>query len=365
MKTTITLTIIALLLLAACAAPEVKEAKPYKFGAVLSLTGPQAFYGEFSKAGIELAIEDLNKAGGINGRPVQVIYEDSGSEKAKATTGAQKLINIDNVDALFTSTTTMAGAVGPVAEDNQVPLIYGSATDFTVNKTYIFKDYPNAYDECALLMKEAQKQGHTKIALFGMNAEFLHVCKKGAETVSSFASAEMYTAGEKDFKTQLIKIQNSGSTALMILTFSNDCLNTYKQMRELGMKPQLYLAFQAFGCGTPENTNAYPELFEKAIGAEVAIDLESTDPEFVAFKKRLEEKGWTAQIIGSAVMYDGVMEMAKAFQGCENVECITANLRNLNNYKGVSGIISYNGDNVVEREIMLTHYENGKWRKVQ
>ena len=59
------------------------------------------------------------------------------------------------------------------------------------------------------------------------------------------------------------------------------------------------------------------------------------------------------------------MEMAKAFQNCENVECVTSNLRNLNNYKGVSGIISYNGDNVVEREIMLTKYENGKWRKVQ
>ncbi len=352
-----------MLLLAACVQTE--EVKPYKFGAVLSLTGPQAFYGEFSKAGIELAIEDLNKAGGINGRPVQIIYEDSVSDKAKATTGVQKLINIDDVDALFTSTTPMAGAVGPVAEEYKVPLIYGSATDFTVNKTYVFKDYPNAYDECALLMKEALKNGHTKIALFGMNAEFLHVCKKGAETVGSFAIAEMYTAGEKDFKTQLIKVQNSGSTALLILTFSNDCLNTYKQMRELGMKPQLYLAFQAFGCGTTENTKAYPELFDKAIGAEVAIDLDSTDPEFVALKKRLEEHGWTSQIIGSTIMYDGVMEMAKAFQNCENVECVTSNLRNLNNYKGVSGIISYNGDNVVEREIMLTKYENGKWRKVQ
>ena len=358
---TITFIIAALLLLAACAQTE--EVKPYKFGAVLSLTGPQAFYGEFSKAGIELAIEDLNKAGGINGRPVQIIYEDSVSEKAKATTGAQKLVNVDNVDALLTSTTTMAGAVAPVAEDNQVPMIYGSATDFTINKTYVFKDYPSAYDECALLMKEALKQGHSKIALFGMNAEFLHVCKNGAETVGKLAIVETYNSGDKDFKTQLAKVQNSGSTALMILTFSNDCLNTYKQMRELGMKPQLYLAFQAFGCGTPENTKVYPELFDKAIGAEVAIDLNGTDPEFVAFKKRLEEKGWTAQIIGSAVMYDGVMEMAKAMQGCTDNLCIANNLRNLNNYKGVSGTISYNGDNVVEREIMFTKWVNGKWVK--
>ncbi len=363
MKTSIILTILALLLLAACV--QVEEAEPYKFGAVLSLTGPQAFYGEFSKAGIELAIEDLNKAGGINGRPVQIIYEDSGSEKARAATSAQKLINVDNVNALFTTTTPMAGAVGPIAEDSKVPMLYGSATDFTINKTYVFKDYPNAYDECALLMKRALKDGHAKIALFGMDAEFLHVCEKGAKTVGEFSIVQTYTAGDKDFKTQLAKIQSSGSTALMILTFSNDCLNTYKQMRELGINPQLYLAFQAFGCGTPENTNVYPELFDRAIGAEVAIDLDSTDPEFVAFKKRLEEKGWTSQIIGSAVMYDGVMEMAKAMQGCTDNLCIANNLRNLNNLKGVSGTISYNGDNVVEREIMLTTYENGKWRKVQ
>jgi len=259
----------------------------------------------------------------------------------------------------------MGGALAPVAEENKVPFIYGSSTDFTQNKTYVFKDYPNAYDECILLMREAQKQGNKKIALFGMDAEFLHACRKGAETVGSFAITEMYSSGDKDFKTQLAKIENSGSTAMIFLTFSNDCLTTYKQMRELGMNVQIFLPFQAFGCGTDENTKAYPDLLENAYGAEVAIELNSTNPAFVEFKKRLEERGWTAQIIGSAVMYDGVMEMAKAMEGCGDNDCIVNNLRNLNNFKGISGMISYNGDNSVEREIMLTHFENNKWRKIQ
>jgi branched-chain amino acid transport system substrate-binding protein len=357
MKTTIILTILALLL-AACV--QVEEEKPYKFGAVLSLTGPQAFYGEFAKGGIELAVEDLNKAGGINGRPVQIIYEDTASDKTKAVTAAQKLIDIDAVDALFSITTPVSGVVAPVAEAGKTPLIYGSATNsFAINKSYVFKDYPDASDECELLMKEAMKK-HEKIAMFGTNAEFTQLCKQGAERVGKLEIYETYAPGETDFKTQLTKIQNSGSTALILLAFSNDCKVGYKQLAELGLKQQLYLPFQAFGCGSPEVTKEYGHLMTNAIGAEITLDEDSTDPAFVDFKKRLEERGWTAQIRGSAIMYDGIMEMAKAYEGCDDKDCAARNLRNLK-YQGISGTVSYGGDTIVERDFVLTKFENGKW----
>ncbi len=364
MKTPITLTILALLLLAACSTT--KSAEPYKFGAVLPLTGPTAFYGDFGKAGMELAVEDLNNAGGINGKPVQVIYEDSAGDKARAATGAQKLIDVDSVDALFTITTAMSGVVAPVAEANKVPLIYGSATNsFAINKTYVFKDYPDASDECALLMKQALKDGHKKIAMFGSDSEFTQLCKQGLERIGSVSAFEKYNPGETDFRTHFTKIKNSGSTALVLLTVTNDCPNAYKQIRELGIKVQLYLPFQAFGCGTDENTKAFSDLMTNAYGAEIALEEDSADPAFVALKKRLEEKGWTSQIRGSAVMYDSIMEMAKAYEGCQDNLCVTNNLRALNNYKGVSGMVSYNGDQIVEREIMLVKFTNGKWRKIQ
>jgi len=358
------LAILAMLLLAACSIGQTTTETQYKFGAVLPLTGTNAFYGEFARAGLELAIEDINNAGGINGRPVRMIYEDSGGDRARATTAAQKLVDIDAVDALFTITTPMGGAVAPVAEAAKVPFIYGSATNsFAENKTYVFKDYPDASDECEMLMEQAMKE-HEKIAMFGTDAEFTRLCKQGAERVGKLTLFETYPPGESDFKTQLTKIKNSESTALLVLAFSNDCKHSFKQLRELGVQTQLYLPFQAFGCGSPDNTKESADLLANAYGAEIALDENSTDPAFVAFKKRLEEHGWTTQIRGSAVMYDSVMSMAKAHQGCTDKACVANNLRNLNNYQGISGTISYNGKQTVTREFWLTHFD-GTWRKAQ
>ncbi len=357
--------IIAILVLFLAACVQIEETKPFKLGAPLPLTGSNAFYGDFTKYGIELAVEDINKAGGINGRTVQVIYEDTAGDKTKATTAAQKLIHIDGVDALITSTTPMSGAISPVAEENRIPLIYASATNsFTINKTYVFKDYTDAAGICELLMKQVKKDGHEKVAVFGTDAEFTQLCKKGAEKVGKLNSFEVYPGGETDFKTQFAKIKNAENTALILSVFAGDCPHAYKQIRELGLKAKLYTAFQSFACGSADNTKANADLLEGAYGADVALDEESDDPDFLAFKKRLDERGWTTQIRGSAIMYDSTMEFAKAFQDCQDALCVANNLRALQ-MNGISGHISYGGDQIVEREIMLVKYENGKWRKVQ
>ncbi len=355
----IILTILALLFLSACAQTAVK---PYKFGVPVPLTGTNAFYGEYTRAGIDLAIEDINKAGGINGRPVQVIYEDTGGDKAKATMAAQKLVEIDDVDALITLLTSMGGAVAPVAEAAKIPFIYASATNsFTENKTYVFKDYPDSVALCELLMKQAKKDGHDKIAMFAVNGEQSQLCKKGAEKIEKFVLAEFYNIGESDFRTQLAKIKDR-ATAVFILALQTDCANAYKQMQELGVDVQLYIPAYQVACGTKDSVKAGGDLLKDAYGADIVLTEDSTDPAFLAFKARLES---SPLLIGSAMMYDSAMEMAKAIQGCSDNLCVVSNLRNLNNYQGVSGLISYNGGQIVEREIALTHFEDGKWRRVE
>ena len=129
-------------------------------------------------------------------------------------------------------------------------------------------------------------------------------------------------------------------------------------MAELGYKPTLYILFQAFTCGNQEASQKYPGILQDAYGAEVTYD--DKDPKFQAFKRRLEEKGEVSNVIGSAMMYDSVMEMAQAYQGCDSKECALNKLRNLD-YQGITGRIRYNGGQIVQREVMITKYENGKW----
>ncbi len=360
MKQFLVFTIVALLFLSACAKVEKAEIKPYKFGAVLPLTGSNAFYGEFSKYGIDLAVEDINAAGGINGKPVEVLYEDFASDKKQVAPATAKLINVDNVDALFTITVMPTGIIAPLAEDAKVPFIYVNVVNsFSANKTYVFKDQLDGFEACKKLYTQAKNK---RIALFGTNAEFTLLCKQGVEQIGELAAAEMYDQGSIDFRTQFTKIKNSGSTAIILAMYAPDCPNAYKQIKELGITAQILIPFQSFGCGSSENSRDYPEVLKDALGADIAVDEASTDPIFVSFKKKLEDKKQAYFLRGSAVLYDDAMTMAKAYEGCTETLCVANNMRNLT-MNGVSGVVSYNGDQIIDREIMLTKFENGMWRK--
>ena len=339
--------------------------RPYIFGSVLPLTGTNAFYGEFSKTGIELAVQDINKAGGINERLVTIIFEDSAGDKSRATTAAKKLVDVDGVDALFTVTTPMAGSVAPVAEEARVPLIYASATNaFAINKTYVFKDYPDAADGCEILYRQARRDGHASITLFGTDAEFTHYCKKGANRVGALQTFEVYAPGETDYKTQYTKIKNAGSTALILSQFAPDCPNSFKQLRELDLHPQLYVAFQSFACGSAENTDKNQDLLANAFGVDVGID--EANPKVTAFLALLKNQGLsTNHLIGSAILYDDVQLAAAAFKGCLDSRCVADHIRTTQGFKGLTGTLSFNGKQTVDREIILTHQDKGAWRKAQ
>lgn len=361
MNKTLSLLLTLSLFIVACG-QNAQNQNVYKFGAVFPITGDNNFYGEFAKYGMQLAIEDLNKQGGVNGRQVVGIYEDSGGNKAQANSAAQKLIGEDHVDALFTVTTPMAGVIAPMAEESKIPFIYVSATNsFTENKSYVFKDYIDATKTCKLLMQKALADGHTKIALFGTNAEFTFLCKEGTDQVAPVASYELYNAGETDFRSNFVKILNSGATAVILSVFANDCPNVFQQMTELGYKPQLYIGFQGFGCGSPQNTLKYAQILPGSYGGDLLID--QTTPEYQQFFARLQARDWMTQPVGSALHYDSVMEIAKAYQGCMDKKCAVDNLRKLD-MNGLSGQIHYNGQ-VVDRELTLTKYDNGTWVNAQ
>ncbi|MEK6963963.1 MAG: ABC transporter substrate-binding protein [Nanoarchaeota archaeon] len=364
MNKTLLLLLTLSFLITACG-PNAQTQDTIKFGAVLPLTGSNAFYGNYAKAGITLATEDINQAGGINGKRLEIVIEDSGGDKARANLAVQKLIDTDQVQGLFTVTTPMSGVLAPVAESSHIPLVYNSATiSFAEGKRYVFKDYSDAAALCEMLMKQALKDGHTKIALLGMNGEFSLLCKQGAERIAPLLLSELYDPGETDFRTPFVKITASGATALVISTFPSDCPNIIGQMQEINFKPQLYLPFLQLACGSKDNTKKYPSALTNAYGADIALMEDSQDPDFVTLKKRLEERSWTTQMVGSAMHYDDTMLLANAWQGCNGADCVADNLRKVINYKGPSGTLSYNGGQIIQRKYALTHFEDGKWTVV-
>ena len=121
-------------------------AEPIRIGAVLPFSGGVELYGQQAKLGLDLAVKDINAAGGILGRPIEVIYADDKTRPASAVAAAHELIERDGVVAIVGPVTSQNfNAVAPVAENLKTPLLY--ATNFEGGKcsryVFAFSTVPN------------------------------------------------------------------------------------------------------------------------------------------------------------------------------------------------------------------------------
>ena len=118
--------------------------QPYKIGAVFSITGVGSFLGEPEKKTAEMIADDINKKGGINGHPIELIVYDDESDATKCNLAVKKLIKKDEVPVIIGPTRSGESlAVLGVAEESQVPLI-SCATSYKIvtpieSRKWIFK----------------------------------------------------------------------------------------------------------------------------------------------------------------------------------------------------------------------------------
>ena len=204
----------AISLLAACGkSPEQGAAagtEPIRIGEFASLTGKEATFGQSSHKGTELAIEELNAAGGLLGRPVELIYEDNRSTPGESATIAKKLITRDKVVAILGEVASGRSLeVAPIAQASQIPMISPSSTNPQVTQTgdYIFRVCFTDPFQGKLLAEFARRTLKAqKIAIFsdvaapysvGLAQFFREAFVAGGGEI---VSEQKYTGGDKDFR---------------------------------------------------------------------------------------------------------------------------------------------------------------------
>ena len=99
------------------------EEKTVKIGAILPMTGSAASYGKWMHNGISLALDDINREGGIDGRKLAVVFQDSASDNKVAVNAANKLVSVDRTRIIETTLTGVTKAVSPITERNKVILL--------------------------------------------------------------------------------------------------------------------------------------------------------------------------------------------------------------------------------------------------
>jgi len=340
-----------------------------KIGAVLPLTGDSAAWGEQGKYGIELAVEEINSKGGINGKKLEVVYEDSQAIPKNAVTSIQKLINVDKVPAVvgdIVSATTLAMA--PIAEKSKTVLIAISASAPAITNAgeYIYRVWPSDLLEGSVLAEFVSKNKYKKVCILHIQTDYgtglRDAFKKTFEQKGGrVILTQGYKQDETDFKPVLLKIKSKRPDAVYIVGYYKDSGLILKQAKEIGLKTQF------FGATAVES----PKLIEIAGDAAEGLiypiitdfDPDNPSPIQKEFIEKFKKKFGVVPDWASSHSHDAVVVIAEAMKkGGTTGKAIKKTIDSQKIFEGVTGKIVFdkNGD-VIDKPVTIKTIKNGKF----
>ena len=225
------------------------EQAPFRIGVMESLTGPGETYGSVAVQAKQMAVDEINAAGGINGRMLELIVEDSKCSAQDAITAYNKLTDVDGVKIILGTSCSgaMLGAA-PLAEADGVILFSGLATspDIANAGDYIFRTSMNDSQLGIDAGNVMWADGVRTLATISETTDYAEGVRRS--TVAQFekrggtvAAVERYSSDTTDFRTQLTKLLSENPDALLIAAQSEFNGGTIiKQVRELGYEGQIY-----------------------------------------------------------------------------------------------------------------------------
>lgn len=308
--------IIIIIILAVVLTNKPKNTSAVKIGVITDLTGPAAYWGESTKAGADILLKELT----AEGQKVEFVFEDYGLDAAKSISAAQKLVNINNVDAVYAEFNPAAIAVSSFLKDKQIPFIYDAAVVSPLKDNNLFyKTYLDYQEGCKQIAQKFKDNGVVKMGMLKMNLEAGELCYNGIKEVyGGNLISEGFNLGETDFRTQLLKIKNGGAGAVITSAFEGDTANTLKVIKDFKYD-LLY--------GTVDDT--ITDNVKNTYGAQLngALTFGFSDPS-ADFQAKLKDYK-LATPYGAAIAYTHLKQLVKAVSDCgKDTVCISKSLNN-------------------------------------
>jgi branched-chain amino acid transport system substrate-binding protein len=323
-----------------------------EIGLMADMSGPAALSGQHKVDGAQLAVDEINAHGGINGKQIKLVVEDDRGQNQAGVSAYEKLASDQNVVAIIDSVrSTIVQATLPYVMRDQIPTMIGG-TDPKLTQTgnpWVFRFRPNDnYASATMASYAVQSLAAKKVAVlydsdaFGSAGNSLLVAalkKDGAQVVSD----QGYTTATQDYTSFLEKIKSSGADTLgTYMTNSEDEAQMLKQLRQLGLKVTIM--------GSPSIATA---VCIKLAGAADNGDYGVSD--FVAngndaakaFSAAYEAKYHGSPDLFGAWVYDAVNMLSQAIaKNGDSAKAIQQGLRNVHGYQGAEGTYDFdkNGD---------------------
>ena len=221
-----------------------------KIGGIGPLSGPNSTYGISVKEGADLLAEEINAAGGINGKKVEFIFEDDQSDNTVAASAFNKLVDKDGVCAILggvTSGTTLA--IAPNSTNKKIPMITPTGTEPTITNVggdFMFRGcFVDSFQGEILAKYTKENLGKTTAAVLynsssdyskGIANAYKETLEKNGGQVLEFLSYG--SDKETDFKAQLTKIKSANPDVIILPDYYNVVGLIAKQARDMGITSQ-------------------------------------------------------------------------------------------------------------------------------
>ncbi|MET0429441.1 MAG: ABC transporter substrate-binding protein [Microvirga sp.] len=355
------------------APPAVAADESIRLGVVAPMSGPNARYGSFSTRGAQLAVKEINDAGGIGGRKIEIFTGDSQGTPVEGVSATRRLIDSDKVDYIIgdvSSSVTLA--MQPVAEDAGILLLNAASSNPKITYgagiggyKWTFRNYPTDENRALIVAKYAAEQrGFTKFAVLSVDSDYgrsaIEFTKKYLpQFKGEILTEDYYKEGEVDFRSVLAKIRDSGAQAIILYGLVDTTPIIARQMTEVGLAGKVPL----IGNGefnAPSNIKAAPRAMEGAV--EAAAWLPAWDsPKSKAFVDTFTAAYKEGPNNHAYVHWETVHLLAQAIKeaGSPNREKVREALSRIK-YASAVGDVTFDDHNQAKLPMILLQIEGGK-----
>ena len=360
-------------LLAACGEVSTNNSSPtgteigktLKFGFNFEETGAVAAYGTAEQHGAQLAVDEINAAGGVDGKKIEVTDKDNKSETAEAATISTSLATQDKVNTII-GPATSGGVAAAIANAGKagVPLVTPSATqdDLTKNQDYLYRaTFTDSYQGKVISKYVTENLKAKKVVLYYDNSSdyakgMAEAFKK--EYKGEIVTTETFASGDSDFQAALTKIKSKEFDSLVVLGYYTEAGKLVNQARGLGITqtivgPDGFSDAKFVEQATPAAaTNVY-----YVSGFSTSGDMTDKAKKFVeAYKAKYNEE----PSMFAALSYDAVYMAAEASKGAKTSVDIKDNLAKLKDFEGVTGSITIDKDHNPVKTALMIGLKDGK-----
>ncbi len=343
-----------------------------KIGAVVPLTGRYAAGGDQVRNGYELAVEDINKAGGVEVMgtkiPLELVVRDDESDPTKTVQQMESLASDDKVVAYLGGFgSDLHAAAAAIAEKNKIPYLGVAFSLYKIHQQgykYLFSPFPKSPSlaKATFDIFDTLNPKPTKIAIFAettdWGAELSGYWRQEAQARGyQLVVDDKYAPGAKDFSQLILKAKDGGAQAVLALPNPPDALTLAKQMKELNYSPAAIMFLRGADAVTwPQNMGKDGDYVILAAGGNPEANFPGA---LDMVKRHLEKFGKTAAGT-TAPAYSAVQILADAIKRANSLDpTAIRDAIAATNMTTVAGPVTFNADGTGNVITVVSQYQNG------